>query len=63
MRGLRARLLLDLGRVEQRAHNRGRADSDRDARPDEFRAPLIVRVVPVVSHASLLAVPSMKASG
>lgn len=45
---LAARLLLDLGRVEQRGHDCGRADSYRDSRFHQLVAALFIRLIEIV---------------
>lgn len=45
---LTARLLLDLGRVEQRGHDCSRADSYRDARFYQLIAALFIRLIEIV---------------
>jgi hypothetical protein len=53
------RFFLDLGCVEQRRHDRRRANADRDASLDELGAALLVRfveIVAIVAHRTLLVV-------
>lgn len=50
---LGARLLLDLGRVQKRGDDRGRADPDRHACLHKFRTPFFVRAVAFVVHARI----------
>ena len=45
-----ARLLLHLGRVEERGHDRGGADAHRDARLHQFCPAFFGRFVDFVAH-------------
>ena len=56
MKGLPARLLLDLGRVEERSHDGGRSDSDGDARLHQLLTPLFVglfEIVVLIGHGQI----------
>jgi hypothetical protein len=53
MIGLAARLLLDLGRVQKRGHDGGRADAYGYARLYQFRPAFFGRLVSFVGHGAV----------